>query len=103
MTTKWIDAQEQYNVGDKAFLILFSHENDRVESYVLRDQPAYTNQSHQPRLEGWCGSYNNTSTSAMGAWEVVRIAKSGRYLIQELEGEALNEFLEEMGYPELIP
>lgn len=102
MTTKWIDEQEQYSVGDKAFLIEFSHENTGAESYVLRDQPAHTNVSREPRLKGWCGSYNNVSTSADGAWEVMRIAKSGRYLIQELKGEDLAAFLEEMGYPGLI-
>lgn len=103
MTTKWIDEQEQYKAGDKAFLIQFSHENTGAENYVLRDQPAYTNVSRELRLKGWCGSYNNVSTYAFGAWEVIRIAKSGRYLIQELDGDALNEFLEEMGYPELMP
>ncbi len=103
MTTKWVDEQEQYKVGDKAFLIEFYNENSGGTRYQLRDQPAYTNRTNEPRLTGWCGSYNNVSTDGGGAWKVVRIAKSGRYLIQELEGAELAEFLEEMGYPELVP
>jgi hypothetical protein len=103
MTTKWIDEQPGYEVGSKAFLIMFSYENTGAEHYVLRDQPAYTNVSREPRLTGWCGTYNNLGTHGEGAWEVIRIAKSGRLLIQQLGGDALNEFLEEMGYPELAP
>ena len=51
---------------------------------------------------GWCGSHNNLSTIGFGAWKVVRIAKSGRYLLESLEGNELNYFLNDMGYPELI-
>jgi len=107
MTTKWIDEQgcagRGYDLGDKAFLVSFYNENNGSTKYVLRDQPAYTNVTKQPRLTGWCGSYNNVATESEGAWKVTRIAKSGRYLIEQLEGQELVEFLEEMGYPELIP
>lgn len=102
MTTKWIDEQE-YGIGDKAFLINISHEFDGPDRYILRDQPAYTNTSQEPRLHGWCGTYNNVATYGEGAWKVIRIARSGRFLIQELEGQELEEFLDEMGYPELKP
>lgn len=101
MAKKWIDEQTEFSVGDKAFLIEFSNSNTGADNYVLRNTPAYTNVSREPRLRGWCGSYNNVSTTGGGAWQVVRIAKSGRMLLQELEGQDLSEFLEEMGYPEL--
>ena len=103
MTTKWIEQQEHVALGDKAFLVSFSNENSGSTRYILRSQPAYTNRSSEPRLTGWCGSYNNVATEGEGAWKVIRIAKSGRYLIERLEGVELEEFLEEMGYPELIP
>lgn len=107
MTMKWIDEQgfdgRGYDLGDKAFLVSFYNENSGSTKYVLRDRPAYTNITIEPRLTGWCGSYNNVSTEGEGAWKVTRIAKSGRYLIEELGGQELAEFLEEMGYPELIP
>lgn len=92
-----------YGLGDQAFLVSFSNTSSGSTGYVLRDQPAYTNRSNKPRLTGWCGTYNNVATYGEGAWKVVRIAKSGRYLIQRLEDTELAEFLEEMGYPELIP
>lgn len=107
MTTKWIDEQGRdgrgYDLGDTAFLISFYNENDCSTRYVLRDQPAYTNRSNEPLLYGWCGTYNNVGTYGEGAWKVIRIARSGRFLIQELEGQELEEFLDEMGYPELKP
>ncbi len=99
MTQKWID--EQDFDGDKAFLVEFYNSSAVRWSYVLRNTPAYTNLSNEPRLRGWCGSYNNVSTTGCGAWKVLRVAKSGRVLIEEMEGEELNEFLDEMGYPEL--
>lgn len=101
MTQKWID--EQDFDGDKGFLVEFYNSNAECWRYALRNTPAYTNRSNEPRLNGWCGSYNNLSTTGCGAWKVLRVAKSGRMLIEEMEGEELNEFLEEMGYPELIP
>ena len=57
--------------------------------------------SRVPRLIGWCGSYNNISTSGCGVWKVTRIAKNGRMLIQEATAEEVEAFLEEMGYPDL--
>ena len=37
MTTRWIDEQEGYNVGDCGFLISNSHETEGWERYHLRD------------------------------------------------------------------
>lgn len=101
MTTKWIDGQDFD--GDKGFLVEFYNSSAESWRYALRNTPAYTNRSNEPRLHGWCGSYNNMSTTGCGAWKVLRVAKSGRMLIEKMEGEELAEFLEEMGYPELVP
>jgi len=104
---KWIEDQSYeghgYGLGDQAFLVSFCNASSGSTRYVLRDQPAYTNRSNEPRLTGWCGTNNNVATYIEGAWKVIRIAKSGRYLIQRLDGMELAEFLEEMGYPELMP
>lgn len=101
MTTMWIGPDEQLSVGDKGFLINTSNPFKGTDNYFLRDTPAYTNQSHEPKLRGWCGSWNDTSTNGCGMWEVVRVAKNGRAFIRELEGWQLKESLEEFGYPEL--
>ena len=103
MDKLWIEEQEEFEVGDSAFLISFFNESTASTRYVLRNTPAYTNRSNEPKLHGWCGTYNNIGTYGEGAWQVVRIAKSGRYLIKELTRSELILFLEDMGYPELIP
>lgn len=63
--------------------------------------PAHTNQSHKPRLRGWCGSWNDTSTYGRGVWEVVRVAKNGRCLLSELDGDEMQAVLDDLGYPDL--
>jgi len=98
----WVEEQQDFGVGDSAFLICFHDENRGATRYQMRLQPAYTNRSNEPKLNGWCGTYNNLSTTAFGAWKVAKIAKSGRYLLRSLEGQELKDFLNEMGYPELI-
>lgn len=108
MTQKWIDAQvNEYEtgpekVGDCGFLIEISNENTGGTRYKLSYTPAYTNQSNEPRLSGWCGTYNNVATYGAGVWKIIRIAKNGRTLIEEVpEGEERTAFLEEMGYPDI--
>ena len=101
MTNTWIGPDESLNLGDKGFLIEFSNSVRHTERWELRDTPAHTNQSNQPRLEGWCGSTNDLSTSAHGMGKVIRVAKNGRCLIQTLEGDELAAALEELGYPDL--
>lgn len=104
METKWIDEQaEPLSVGDAGFLVRNSYENTGGERYELRDTPAHTNQSHMPRLVGWCGSWNNVSTYGEGVWKVIRVAKNGRLLLQEIEGAERQAFLDEYGYPDLTP
>ena len=101
MTTMWIGPDENLNVGSIGFLIEISNAISGYERYELRDTPPYTNQSHKPVLDGWCGSYNDTSTYGKGMWVVERMAKNGRALIRELEGDELQAALDEFGYPDL--
>ncbi len=82
------------------FLVRISPQGE-ADRYQLRDTPAYTNQSREPRLDGWCGSWNNTSTSGMGIVE--KVARNGRALVRLLDGPELLAALEELGYPELAP
>lgn len=98
----WVEEQQDFGVGDSAFLICYHDESRGSACYVLRNKPAYTSSTFKPTLSGWCGTHNNLSTIGFGAWKVVRIAKSGRYLLESLEGNELNYFLNDMGYPELI-
>lgn len=108
MTQKWIDEQvHEYEqgpekVGDIGFLIRNSNENTGTDRFSLRWTPAHTNQSHEPRLNGWCGTYNNVGTYGEGIWKIIRIAKNGRTLIEEVNDEQEREaFLDDVGYPDL--
>lgn len=102
MTTMWIGPDERMSVGDKGFLIELSHGTQGWQRYELRDTPAHTNQTRKPTLHGWCGSYNDLNTYGRGVWEVVRVAKNGRCLIQELDGTARQAVLDDLGYPDLV-
>lgn len=102
MTTQWIGPNETLSLGDTGFLIEFSTPmNGGYQRWDLRDTPAHTNRSNQPRLCGWCGTYNDLSTNAHGMAKVIRVAKNGRCLIQSLEGDELQAALEDLGYPNL--
>ncbi len=101
MTTMWIGPDETLSVGDAGFLVEISHTTDRWERHELRDTPAFTNVSREPQLHGWCGSYNNVATYGRGVWRVIRVAKNGRCLIQELEGDEMQAVLDDLGYPDL--
>jgi hypothetical protein len=100
--TRWIGPDDTLSVGDVGFLINFSNVIRGSERYEVRDTPAYTNVSNEPRLHGWCGTYNDLSTHACGMVRVERIAKNGRAFVRELEGEDLATALDELGYPELL-
>lgn len=103
MKNKWIGPHEELEVGDVGFLICFT-QSTGAETWVLRDTPAITNQTYEPRLHGWCGSYNNNkSTDAYGMARVVKRARNGRVLVEPLTGQALVDALEELGYPDLAP
>jgi hypothetical protein len=97
----WIDGYE-LSVGDIGFLVEVCPEQ-RADYCVLQDRPAYTNQSHEPRLYGWCGTTNNVARFGQGVARVIRCAKNGRACVQALEGAELTAALEELGFPELDP
>ena len=99
--TMWIGPDDGVSVGDTGFLIETSNPITGMDNYRLSDLPAHTNQSNQPRLTGWCGTYNDVSTDAVGVWRVESAAKNGRLKIQRLEGDDLHAALDELGYPDL--
>ena len=103
MTDKhmWIGPDEMLKVGDFGFLIEKSHDNHGWTRYELCDTPEVANISREPRLYGWCGSYNNLSTTGCGMYRVKRVAKNSRCYIEQLEGAELAAALEDLGYPEL--
>jgi len=103
MATIWMDGSEAAAVGDMGFLVRISNAIKGSERYELRDRPPATNQSHQPRAFGWCGTWNDTSTDGLGVWEVARVAKNGRVLVARVaDRERLDAWLDEYGYPELL-
>lgn len=102
-TTHWIGTEhDQFTVGQVGFLVEVSHHTKGWRRFDLRDHPAKTNQSFQPRLNGWCGSNNDVSVTASGMVRVERVARNGRAFVRELEGEELAAALEDLGYPDLI-
>lgn len=108
MGTKWIDAENsegRLQAGDMGFLVCQSNQLKGWETWTLRLDPARTNVSRQPRLHGWCGSYNDTATHAHGIAKVQRISASGARACIELLSDDDPEavaFIEASGYPELI-
>lgn len=101
---QWIDesAEDGYQIGQVGFLTRTSPQG-KADIWRLCDRPLRTNQSHEPRLTGWCGETNNVNRNAEGMARVVRIARNGRALVMPLEGAELTAALEELGYPELDP
>lgn len=102
MKPMWIGPDETLSVGLVGFLVEISNRLQGRDRYELRDTPPTTNQSYQPRLYGWCGSYNDTNTHGRGLWRVERVARNGRAFVVELSGSELAAGLEELGYPELL-
>lgn len=101
MTTMWIGPDDRLSDGKVGFLVNIENPVRGTDHYELRDNPPTTNQSYRPRLRGWCGSYNDTSTWGMGMWKVERMARNGRAFIRKLDGDELQAALEEFGYPDL--
>lgn len=102
MTAQFIGPDDSLSVGQIGFLVEISNPVQQYERLELRDHPPHTNQSREPRLFGWCGSWNDTSTNALGLWRVVEIKANGRARIEELTGEERAAALDELGYPELL-
>lgn len=96
----WIGPAD-YAAGEVGFLVETSNPFEGSVSYALCDVPAHTNQSREPRLHGWCGSWNNVSTYGRGMARVEKIARNGRAFVRLLEGDELVAALDVLGYPEL--
>lgn len=101
MTAQWIGPDESLTAGQIGFLVEHHDTLAGWRRYDVRDLPARTNQSLEPRLHGWCGSFNDVSTHARGMVRVERIAKNSRAYVRELDGDELAAALEEFGYPDL--
>lgn len=101
ITSQWIDGTNLQRVGEIGFLVEQSNPYDKTRRFSLNDRPAHTNCSHKPRLYGWCGSWNNTSTFAHGVHRVERVAQNGRVLVKHVSSLELDAQLEKLGYPEL--
>jgi hypothetical protein len=82
------------------FLVEVNRELDGgARAYSLRQHPPRGNQSGEPRLEGWCGSWNNVSTYGCGLARIVRQARNGRLCLARVAPSLA--ILTELGYPEL--
>jgi hypothetical protein len=100
---QWIDG-EGLSVGDIGFLVETHNVDHDATSYGLYQRPCHTNQSHEPRLTGWCGATNNTSRHATGLARVVKVALNGRVQIVPVTGAEGAAWLSDVaGYPELVP
>jgi hypothetical protein len=97
----WIDGD--YPLKHIGFLIEKSNPIRHTEHLELAQRPAHTNQSHAPKLYGWCGSWNDTNTYALGIARVSRVAGNGRVQVTEVvERAEVQRYLEEVGYPDLL-
>lgn len=100
----WIDGTGMEQAGQVGFVVERSNAIRRSESTLLQDDPPRTNQSHEPRLTGWCGTTNDVAVYGRGMARVLRCSRSGqRVYVESLEGEELAAALDEAGYPELAP
>ena len=99
----WIDADDSLSIGDRGFLVCNENTMKGWQRHYLRDTPPRTNVSLADTPYGWCGTYNDLATYGCGAYEVIRVARNGRLLLQEItDAETLSGFLEEFGYPDLL-
>ena len=103
MKQLWMDNQDDmHTVGDRGYLVERSHAFNGWTSYGLYDRPAHTNQSHKPRLEGWCGTTNDGGVYGHGIGRIVKTTKNGRAQVVKItDAVEIAEYLEESGYPDL--
>jgi len=100
---EWIDG-DSFKVGDVGFLIeSVINVRGLPTKLALRERPAHTNMSHEPRIGGWCGETNNINIWAHGVARVSRVAKNGRIEVVRLKGDELSSALERLGYSQLDP
>ena len=100
----WIDSDD-VSVGDTRFLVETLDTSTGGISHSLRDSPLRTNQSHQPRLVGWCGETDNRSRTARGMVRVTKVVRPNdgfaRACVRKLAKSELKDALAHAGYPEL--
>jgi len=70
-------------------------------THKLYDRPACTNMSHQPKLNGWCGSTDNVSINALGVAQVVQVFANGRARVRTLHGAEAVEALGKLGWSDM--
>ena len=101
---EWIDGDTvEAHVGLMGFLIRRSNPIRHTEHAYIAQHPPRTNQSHELRIYGWCGSWNDTNTYGDGIVRVTRVARNGRVQIVSVTNpDDLAAYLHEVGYPELM-
>jgi hypothetical protein len=85
-----------HNVGDKGFLVSQTNRFG-VETNTLNETPAHTNGSYEPRLFGWCGTYNDTATYGDGLAVITKIYTVDRARGKKLYGKEALRVLRELG------
>lgn len=98
---KWIDC-DYVTTGTVGFLIESANAVAGFRNYDLSDRPARTNLSNEPRLHGWCGSYNGITTYARGLVRVTKVLRNGRAQVTSVPDDELEDALDKLGYPELF-
>jgi hypothetical protein len=100
---QWVDNPDFDKIGTVRYLVAVDRAGQSTR-WQLRERPARTNRSAEPRLFGWCGETDNRSVYAHGCVVVVGTNQArDRARIKSLDGEELRAFLEGDGYPELEP
>jgi hypothetical protein len=103
MTHLWINGDEYHMAqGDVGFLISVVSQTGEGR-HVLREHPALTNQSREPRLRGWLGTTNNVARYGQGLARITEISLGGRFRVERLNAEDTDAALKELGHPELAP
>lgn len=99
----WIDYTEPVDVDDVVFVASVLDTSNGGERYRYSLSPYRTNQSHEPRLTGWCGETNNRSVTAEGLFRVVKIAGNynERLQLKRVPAAELSAELMQLGYPEM--
>jgi hypothetical protein len=98
-----IDGPTEIPVGKIGFLTRAMSTNNGGETWSLSAFPLHTNQSHMPRLYGWCGETNNVSRYAEGlALVESQNPYNDRLRIRPVTDPAeIRAALEALDYPEL--
>ena len=104
MAGGWIDVSSVSRLGEVgAFYFIVRTVLAGRERLVVRDTPAFTNRSLEPKLHGWCGETNNMATFAEGVVRVTQVAAGGeRVRVRRLRGADEAAALRAMGYGDTL-